>query len=69
MSELNNMLNEHQKNYHEGAWKDYTVEELEWWVKLFTKRANHRKDPVKKEKDLTDAKNYGMMLEEARNNQ
>jgi len=69
MSELNSMLNEHQKNYHENAWKGYTVEELEWWVKLLNKRATHRKNTQREEKDLTDAKNYSMMLEEARRNQ
>lgn len=61
------MLNQHQYKYNANAWKEYTEEELEWWVKLFTKRAEHRKDPVKKEKDLRDARNYQMMLSELKN--
>ena len=55
-------LAEHQPKYHAEAWREYTIEELGWWVKLFTKRAGHRSDPEKKAKDLHDAANYADML-------
>jgi hypothetical protein len=59
-------LKTHQKDYIPKSWQNYTVEELEWWVKLLTKRASHRIDGDKKEKDLYDAKNYQEMLDKAR---
>ena len=64
--ELEQALKENQPKYHEKAWQDYTEQELEWWVKLFRKRADHRKDPEKRAKDLQDAKNYELMLIEKR---
>lgn len=48
----------HAADYTNGAWKNYTFEELNWWTRLLAKRATHRTDPVKAQKDLTDAANY-----------
>lgn len=56
----------HAGDYKDQAWKQYTIEELEWWVKLLTKRASHRTDETKRNKDLYDADNYQAMLNEAR---
>ena len=47
-------------------WKKYTEEELEWWVKLLTKRATMRADGPKKDKDLECATCYNLMLQEKR---
>jgi len=63
---LDTVLAENQSKYHEGSWKNYTEEELEWWVKLFSKRATHRSDPAKKLKDFQDAANYQLMLDAIR---
>ena len=60
------MLNKHQANYKPDAWRENTVEELEWWVKLLRKRAGHRVDGDKKTKDYRDAENYSLMLNKAR---
>lgn len=49
-----------------NAWKEYTTEELAWWVKLLTKRAGMRTDEAKREKDLYDASNYQHMLDQRR---
>jgi len=54
---------EHQPKYHNLAWMQYTLAELGQWVHLFVKRAGHRKDTVKREKDLTDAQNYLDMMQ------
>lgn len=45
------------------AWKQYTDEELRWWVHLLTKRAGMRVPGEKKTKDLVDAVNYQAMLD------
>jgi len=55
-------LGKHQKDYKREAWKQYTAEELQWWVHLLTKRASHRTNEDKKKKDLYDASNYEGML-------
>jgi len=57
-------LREHQKDYREGAWREYTAEELQWWVRLLTKRAGHRTNPEKRDKDLHDAANYQAILDQ-----
>lgn len=57
-------ISEHQKDYKEGAWKNYTLGELGMWYDLLTKRAGHRTNQEKKEKDLYDAGNYLWMLKE-----
>jgi len=51
----------HQKDYKEGAWRDYELWEYGMWAHLLVKRAAHRKDAHKMEKDLKDAANYWAM--------
>ena len=63
MREIPEGLKKHQNDYREGAWDEYTNEELEWWVRLLTKRATHRTNPEKKAKDLYDASNYQSILD------
>lgn len=53
---------EHQDKYHEGAWRNYSYAELAQWVALLTKRAAHRTQFAKAQKDLDDANNYLEML-------
>lgn len=53
----------HEADYKPRAWEEYTAEELGWWVRLLTKRAGHRADAAKREKDLYDAANYQAMLD------
>lgn len=48
--------------YKEGAWRNYSFEELAQWVTLNTKRATHRASFEKVIKDLDDAENYLAML-------
>lgn len=56
------MLKEHEQDYKAEAWKQYSMAELGQWVNLLCKRAAHRSNPEKREKDLYDAGNYlGMM--------
>lgn len=52
----------HETDYHPRAWEDYTLAELGWWIHLLATRSAHRSDPVKKTKDLEDAKNYLAMM-------
>jgi len=63
--DLDNMLNEHQSKFKVKSWKNYTDEELRWWIKLLRKRAEHRSDEEKRDKDLKDASNYALMLSES----
>lgn len=51
-------LGPHQKDYKPGAWDDYTMAELGYWVHLYTIRASHRNNKEKAKKDLHDARNY-----------
>ena len=53
---------EHSTKFKDGTWRNYSYEELAQWVNLLTKRAGHRTDIRKAEKDLDDANNYLMML-------
>jgi hypothetical protein len=55
---------EHNKDYKDNAWQQYTIEELGNWVHLLAKRATHRTDIAKRFKDLTDAQNYLNMIQE-----
>ena len=48
--------------YHDGAWRNYTYEELAQWVNLLTKRAAHRTLFENSQKVLDDANNYLEML-------
>jgi hypothetical protein len=57
-------IEKHQEDYKPEIWKQYTKEELEWWVKLLKKRATHRTNPEKRDKDLYDASNYEWMLKQ-----
>ena len=52
----------HADKYKEGTWRNYSYEELAQWVNLLTKRAAHRTDFEKSQKDLDDANNYLEML-------
>jgi len=55
----------HEKDYKPNAWKTYTIEELSLlgiFVSLLVKRAAHRANREKCQKDLYDAKNYAAML-------
>jgi len=63
--DLDNMLSEHQSKFKVKSWKNYTDEELRWWIKLLRKRAEHRSDEDKRTKDLKDASNYELMLNES----
>jgi len=49
-------------DYKDRAWEQYTLQELGNWVHNFVKRAGHRTDKAKAEKDLTDASNYLDMM-------
>ena len=55
-------IKEHAHKYKEGAWRDYSYEELAQWINLLTRRASHRTELKKMEKDLNDANNYLAML-------
>lgn len=55
-------IKSHADKYHESAWRNYSYEELAQWVNLLTKRAGHRTQFEKSQKDLDDANNYMEML-------
>lgn len=52
----------HQADYKEGAWEQYSLQELGEWVHLLAKRAEHRDNHQKASKDIHDAKNYLEMM-------
>ena len=56
-------IQSHQGDYNSGAWELYSLAELGQWVHLLTKRAEHRTNLAKKDKDLTDASNYLAMMQ------
>lgn len=56
-------IEHHQVDYKSDAWKQYTLQELGYWVHLFVKRAEHRDNAEKKVKDLHDAQNYLNMMQ------
>jgi len=58
-----NNLDKHEVDYKENAWEQYTMQELGEWVHLLAKRAEHRGNPDKKDKDLYDAQNYLDMMQ------
>lgn len=58
------VLTPHQDKYKPNAWEQYTIEELGHWVHNFVKRAGHRTEKAKAEKDLEDAQNYLAMMQE-----
>lgn len=55
-------IKEHAHKFHDGAWRNYTYDELAAWVHLLIKRAAHRTQFAKSQKDLDDANNYLEML-------
>ena len=55
-------IKEHANRFKDGAWRLYTFEELAQWVQLLSKRATHRTELEKIQKDLTDAENYLAMM-------
>ena len=55
-------IKQHSDKYQDGAWRNYSYEELAQWVNLLTKRAGHRTQFEKSQKDLDDANNYLEML-------
>lgn len=60
-------ISRHDADYSPAdAWRQYTEEELEWWVKLLTKRAGMRTPGPKQDKDRYDAANYQEMLDKLR---
>ena len=56
-------IKEHADKYSDGAWKQYTPEQLAHWVINLGLRSGHRTDAEKAAKDKADAKNYLAMLE------
>lgn len=54
---------DHQPDYKAQAWEAYSLFELGMWVHLFAKRAEHRQNPEKRDKDLHDARNYLAMMQ------
>jgi hypothetical protein len=58
-------ISKHNADYDPpDAYKQYTDEELQWWVKLLRKRAGMRVPGPKRDKDNYDADNYEKMLKE-----
>ena len=55
-------IKEHAHRFKDGAWRNYSYEELANWVHNLTKRAIHRTEVMKVEKDLVDARNYLAMF-------
>ena len=55
-------IDQNDKYYKPQAWESYTLAELGQWVHLLAARAGHRSDPVKRAKDLEDARNYWHMM-------
>ena len=63
MAETPRSCQSHQIDYEPSAWEAYTLSELGNWVYLLTKRAEHRTNLAKKDKDLHDAQNYLNMMQ------
>ena len=56
-------IKQHNSKYKDDAWKKYEPLELAYWVVLLAKRATHRDDAQKAQKDLLDARNYLSMFQ------
>lgn len=56
-------IEKHSSDYKDIVWQDYSLFELGMWVHLFCKRARHRANKEKIEKDLYDAQNYLNMMQ------
>lgn len=52
-----------KEGYVEDSWLDYSTQELGQFVHLLLKRASHRKNKEKMQKDIDDARNYFLMLQ------
>jgi hypothetical protein len=52
----------HNQDYQDNVMFVYTEEELQWWIRLFTKRAMYRASEEKRAKDLYDAENFRDIL-------
>jgi len=57
-------LDEYKKEYIPDIYKEYTGEELMWWILNLVRRSTHRTNKDKSLKDIKDARNYLWMLEE-----
>ncbi len=55
-------IKKHSSKFIYGSWRNYTFQELGNFVHLLTKRAHHRTERDKAEKDLDDARNYLVMM-------
>ena len=53
----------HKYDYKEGAWTEYSLAELGWFVHLLVQRSSHRSNLEKRRKDLYDARNYLNMMD------
>ena len=62
MADTPEQIKEHSEDYKEDAWEDYTAGELGMFAHLLRKRATHRTNEKKAEKDRYDADNYEAML-------
>jgi hypothetical protein len=63
MAKTPESIKSHAADYVNHSWEDYTFEELGQFVHLFAKRATHRIDVKKRQKDLYDAQNYLNMMQ------
>ena len=55
-------IKKHSDKYINGSWRKYTFQELGDFIHLLTKRAAHRTEREKAQKDLDDARNYLVMM-------
>lgn len=55
-------IKKHSDKYVSGSWRNYSFQELGDFVHLLAKRANHRTEYEKAQKDLDDARNYLVMM-------
>jgi len=56
-------IKKHSAHFKNSSWRTYSYEELANWIHLLTKRATHRTNSKKIEKDLYDAQNYLNMMQ------
>ena len=63
MAKTPESIKKHQEDYIPHAWENYSFKELGQWVHLYAKRAEHRSNSAKREKDLYDAQNYLDMMQ------
>ena len=58
-------IEDNNTDYIPEIWKEYTIEELMWWIINLTRRATHRLNREKALEDIENAKNYLWMMSEA----